>query len=177
MFHSVFPSISSRLHAAVQSVSSRVVAIAAAATLCASATAAQAETILTIVPANGGAVVELDRDALMALPRVSVRTSTIWTEGVVEFEGVSLATLVDQAGLTAETMSFIALNDYAVTIPLDDAVEGGPIVADTLNGAPMSVRDKGPLWVIYPFDDNTDYQSEQYYSRSIWQLHRIEPTS
>ena len=38
----------------------------------------------------------------------------------------------------------------------------------------MSRRDKGPLWVIYPYHDNIDYRSETIYSRSIWQLDRIE---
>jgi len=28
--------------------------------------------------------------------------------------------------------------------------------------------------VIYPFDSNPEYQAEKYYSRSIWQLHRVE---
>jgi hypothetical protein len=37
----------------------------------------------------------------------------------------------------------------------------------------MSVRDKGPLWVIYPYDSD-DYRSEVIYSRSIWQLDRLE---
>ena len=41
------------------------------------------------------------------------------------------------------------------------------------NGEPMSIRDKGPLWIIYPFDDNPDYQTEVIYSRSIWQLDQI----
>ncbi len=58
-------------------------------------------------------------------------------------------------------------------IPATDWVDGGPIIAYLQNGNPMSVRDKGPLWVIYPYDDNPDYQSEVTYSRSIWQLDRI----
>ena len=44
---------------------------------------------------------------------------------------------------------------------------------DPSPGAPMSVRDKGPLWIVYPYDQNTDYQSEVVFSRSIWQLNRI----
>jgi hypothetical protein len=43
-----------------------------------------------------------------------------------------------------------------------------------MDDRPMSVRDKGPLWVVYPFDDVPAYQSETIYSRSIWQLDRIE---
>jgi hypothetical protein len=47
-------------------------------------------------------------------------------------------------------------------------------VAYLRNGAEMSMRDKGPLWIVYPYDAKPDYQSELIYSRSIWQLDRIE---
>lgn len=77
-------------------------------------------------------------------------------------------------GASGDTIRAVALNDYAVSIPTADAVEGGPIVAYARNGEEMSIRDKGPLWIIYPFDDNETYKTEEYYSRSIWQLDRIE---
>jgi hypothetical protein len=38
----------------------------------------------------------------------------------------------------------------------------------------MSVRDKGPLWLVYPYDSAAKYQSEVVFSRSIWQLNRLE---
>jgi len=154
----------------------RPIAVAATLvfTLATTSLPALAEPILTVKSTGSDRPIALERADLDQLPREVVRTRTIWTEGLVEFEGVSLATLVAELGLTAEELSFVALNDYAVTIPLSDAVEGGPIIADRMNGEPMSVRDKGPLWVIYPFDSNPDYQAEKYYARSIWQLHRIE---
>lgn len=113
-------------------------------------------------------------EALRAMPVVSFETTTIWTEGSQMFEGVPLVALLDHVGAAEGTLRAIALNDYAVTIPTTDAVEDGPIIAYTRDGEEMSVRDKGPLWIIYPFDDNETYQSEDYYSRSIWQLDRIE---
>ena len=72
------------------------------------------------------------------------------------------------------TLRATAINDYTVEIPVSDAVEGGPIIAYSVDGKPMSVRDKGPLWVIYPYDSGAQYRSEVIYSRSIWQLDRIE---
>ena len=38
----------------------------------------------------------------------------------------------------------------------------------------MTLRDKGPLWLVYPYDADTAYQSEVIYARSVWQLDRIE---
>nr|WP_299031618.1 molybdopterin-dependent oxidoreductase [uncultured Sulfitobacter sp.] len=123
---------------------------------------------------NGEGAALLDLDLLQALEQTTIETSTIWTEGKQTFEGVSLAVLVQALGITGETLRATAINDYTVEVPLTDAVEGGPIVAYRLNGETMSVRDKGPLWLVYPYDDNSDYRTEVIYSRSIWQLDRIE---
>jgi hypothetical protein len=38
----------------------------------------------------------------------------------------------------------------------------------------MTVRDKGPLWIVYPYDAKPEYRQELIYSRSIWQLDHIE---
>ena len=54
-----------------------------------------------------------------------------------------------------------------------DAVEEGPIVAYEMDGKLMSRRDKGPLWLIYPYSSNAEYRTEVIYSRSIWQLDRM----
>ncbi|WP_412562391.1 molybdopterin-dependent oxidoreductase [Thalassobius sp. MITS945101] len=151
-----------------------VAAALALACVAAPMTPALANAVLKVTPAAEARVVELDLDTLRRMPSETITTTTIWTEGEIAFTGVSLKTLVLEMGLTTAEMSFVALNDYAVTIPLSDAVENGPIIAYEMDGKPMSVRDKGPLWVIYPFDSNPEYQAEKYYSRSIWQLHRVE---
>jgi hypothetical protein len=127
-----------------------------------------------IAVTNMGDTLVLDAETLAALGTVTLETSTIWTEGVNRFEGVPLRTLIDAAGISGGTLRASAINDYTVEIPVSDAIEGGPIVAFLMNGAPMSVRDKGPLWILYPYDQNPDYRSEVIYTRSIWQLDRIE---
>lgn len=114
-----------------------------------------------------------DADDLRSLPAVSFQTETIWTEGSQTFEGVSLQALLEHVGAEEGELLATAANDYSVTIPTSDAVTGGPIIAYLRNGENMPLRDKGPLWVIYPFQDNCEYKSEEYYSRSIWQLDRI----
>ncbi len=115
-----------------------------------------------------------DRQMLAALPATAFETSTIWTDGVHSFTGVSLVELAKFIGMENGQFLATAINDYTVEIPFEDAVEGGPIIAYLMDGAEMSVRDKGPLWVIYPYDRDADYRSEVIYSRSIWQLDRVE---
>ena len=139
---------------------------------------ATGEVILTvsgsISETNSGDDAVFDLAALQALPETSFTTSTIWTDGDQTFTGISLNVLLDLVGATGNNLRAVALNDYAVDVPVSDAVEGGPIIAYFRNGEPMSVRDKGPLWIVYPYDANSDYQTEVVYSRSIWQLRDIE---
>lgn len=123
---------------------------------------------------DGSDILVLDRDALVELPATTFETSTIWTDGVHSFTGVSLADLAAELGVENGQFLATAINDYTVEIPFSDAVEGGPIIAYLMDGEEMSVRDKGPLWVIYPYDSDADYRSEVIYSRSIWQLDRLE---
>ncbi|TMV61448.1 oxidoreductase, partial [Thioclava sp. BHET1] len=117
-----------------------------------------------------------DLAMLEALPKVSFKTTTIWTEGEQSFTGVALRDVLDRLGAKGKTLKATATNDYAVKIPVSDAVSGGPIIAYLNNGKPMSLRDKGPLWIVYPYDAKPAYQTEVIYSRSIWQLDRLEVT-
>ena len=128
--------------------------------------------ILTV--SSGMDVLTLDRSDLSKLTVTSFDTSTIWTDGVHTFTGVSVKTLTDLIGVTNGMLRATAINNYAIEIPVSDAVNEGPIIAYLMDGKKMSVREKGPLWIVYPYDANPDYRSEVVYSRSIWQLDRIE---
>ena len=123
--------------------------------------------------ADADAGVLFDHATLKSLGLVSFETTTIWTQGTQSFEGVALKSLIDALNITTGTLFATAINDYTVEIPVTDAVEGGPMIAISLNGEDMSIRDKGPLWIVYPYDAVADYRTEVIYSRSIWQLDRI----
>lgn len=133
------------------------------------------DAILTITgaTASGDEPIMFDLEGFAALPQTSFETSTIWTDENHTYSGVLLSDLVEIVGATGDTIVATAINDYAVEIPLTDAVADGPIIASQVDGENMSVRDKGPLWLIYPFDSSVDYQSEVFYARSIWQLNKI----
>jgi hypothetical protein len=132
------------------------------------------EVILTIGGKLAGSrPLQLDRGAIERLPMTRIRTTTPWHSGVQEFEGVSLAHLVDHAGAAGGKAIFTALNNYVTEIPLSDLKAHGPILAIRRNGEPMSVRDKGPLFVIYPFSDKPELRTELYYGRSVWQVRAI----
>jgi hypothetical protein len=117
---------------------------------------------------------ELTAEDLRELPVSSFATETIWTSGEQIFVGVSLVALLDHVKAEDGTLVATAINDYSVSIPTSDAVANGPIIAYLRNGKEMSLRDKGPLWIVYPHSDNAAYDSEEFYARSIWQLDRID---
>lgn len=117
---------------------------------------------------------QLDLARMQALGEETIETSTIWTEGVHRYTGLPLVKLTEFLGLEGGMFRAKALNDYSVELPIADAVEGGPILAYLEDGQPMPVRDKGPIWLVYPFDSNADYRSEVTYTRSIWQLESLE---
>lgn len=136
------------------------------------------EVLLTVsgkvMKTNADQTAKLDLEMLEVMDATSIETSTIWTEGTQVFQGVSLKALVEELGIEGTILRASAINDYTVEVPMSDAVEGGALIAYRLNGETMSVRDKGPLWIIYPYDSDADYRTEVIYSRSIWQLDRIE---
>lgn len=122
---------------------------------------------------NKDGVAQFDRPMLEALGLETVETSTPWYEGTVKFEGVSLNKLMKRVGATGQSVSVVALNDYSTEIPVEDFAKHNVILALKRNGEYMPVRDKGPLFVIYPFDSNPELKTQTYYSRSAWQVSQI----
>lgn len=125
--------------------------------------------------ANGGTA-QFDLAMLEAMPKTSFKTSSPWTDAGTSFEGVALKDLAAAVGAAGGTVIARALNDYSASFPLDDAVSGGCLVAYRMNGEYMSMRDKGPLWIIYPFDDFPELKTETKYAHCVWQLSVIEFT-
>ncbi|MBF9196459.1 molybdopterin-dependent oxidoreductase [Microvirga terrestris] len=117
---------------------------------------------------------QFDRKMLESMGLVTVETTTPWHEGKVKFEGVSLDKLMKQVGASGQRVVVVALNDYTTEIPLDDFAKFNVILAIKRDGEYMSVRDKGPLFVIYPYDSSPDLKSQTYYARSAWQVAKIE---
>jgi hypothetical protein len=103
----------------------------------------------------------------------TVETKTPWYKDSVKFEGVPLDRLMAHVGAKGERVQAIALNDYSVEIPMEDFAKHRAILALKRDGEYMSVRDKGPLFVVYPYDSDPELRSQKFYSRSAWQVNRL----
>lgn len=116
-----------------------------------------------------------DLAMLQSLPRHSFATRTPWySKQPRTFTGVLLRELLAAVGGQATIMHATALNDYSADIPATDWTDNDALLAYWLDGKPMSVRDKGPLVVIFPFDDHPELRTAVHYGRSIWQLTGID---
>ncbi|MXQ11966.1 molybdopterin-dependent oxidoreductase [Microvirga makkahensis] len=126
-----------------------------------------------IAVTNKGDAAEFDRTMLEALGMESFTTSTPWYSGPTTFEGVPMAKLLDRLGASGEHLMVMALNDYSSDIPVSDVRKYKVLLALKVNGEYISVRDKGPLFIIYPFDTDPELQHQTYYGRSVWQVFKI----
>ena len=131
------------------------------------------EVVLTVTNPDGKSS-DFSMAGLAAMPQREFKTETPWLAGAARFSGPLLRDLLAKAGLEGHDIKAVALNDYAVSIPFTDIRDHDVIVASHLNGQEMSVRDKGPLWVMYPFSQAPALKTETNYSRCIWQLNRIQ---
>ncbi|MBO6897198.1 MAG: oxidoreductase [Shimia sp.] len=135
------------------------------------------EVILTVSGAigktNTQAGAEFDLDLLKALEWEEVNTFTSFTDGMQTFEGPRLSSLLDFVSASGTTIGASAINDYFVDIPVTHAENQGVILAVLHNGKAMTVRDKGPIWVIYPQSED-EAKLKRFDNEMIWQLISME---
>jgi hypothetical protein len=111
-----------------------------------------------------------DLAMLQALPKSGFTTTTIWTDGSQTFEGVKIADLLARLGAKPAELNALAANDYEIRFPSSDALTHGAIIAYAQNGAAIPVDNKGPLWIVYPYDQDAELSNERYLSQSVWSL-------
>jgi hypothetical protein len=142
-----------------------------------SAAWAQKAVVLTVVDADGKRH-DMDEQRLATLPAAALMTHTAWTEGPQRFEGVLMRDVLAMAGIGAaalkgRSVEAMALNDYRITIPAADFLKYDVLLARSLNGKPMTRRDKGPYWIVYPRDQHPELADSRYELRWVWQLREL----
>ena len=123
---------------------------------------------------NDGRRAQFDMAMLEALPQQVVVTRTPWFSQIRRFTGPLLRDVLDAAGARGDILKAVALNNFKVEIPVADTRQFPMLLARLMDDQPMPVRDKGPLFIVYPFDTDAALRSTRYYNRSTWQLRAIE---
>jgi hypothetical protein len=113
-----------------------------------------------------------DQTMLEELGRATLETRSVWADGKQVYEGVPLQAVLDRVGARGTVIRATAANSYEVGIPSAD-LQYGPLIAMRLDGRALTLRDKGPLWIVYPRDAYKVLQDQRYDSRWIWNLTRL----
>jgi len=123
---------------------------------------------------NKGDLAVFDMAMIEKLPQHSFTTRTPWYDKPVKFTGPLLKDVLALVKSSGTTVSAVAINDYKISIPVEDIAKHGVLMARLIDDKPIPVRSKGPLFVVYPFDNSAELRTSVYYERSIWQLKALE---
>lgn len=117
---------------------------------------------------------QFDLHMLKQLPVREIITETPWEEGSHHYVGFDPNDLLEQLDANGNVIRLTAFNQYITEIPLTDFEELGAIIAYEMDGKDIAIRSKGPLMVIYDFEQHPELRNEAYYGRSIWQIQSMQ---
>jgi len=123
---------------------------------------------------NVGSEAHFDCAMLTDLPQYQHYTGTPWTRQPLHYSGPLMRDLLAYLGADGDRVHVSALNGYEAYIPTRDFVEYDVLLALRHNNEPISIREYGPLWVLYPFDQDSALLSETFRSRAVWQVMKID---
>lgn len=127
----------------------------------------------TIARRNAIGLARFDRAMLEAVGMVEIVTTTAWTDGVKRFRGPLVRDVLKAVGADGTSVTAVALNDYQVAMPIADFDAYDVILAMEMDGQTMSVRDKGPIWIVWPRDQFPELDRPAINDRWVWQLRSL----
>ena len=119
---------------------------------------------------NDGDSAKFDRAMLESLGQSELAVTTPWTDGTQQFKGVLGRLVLEAVGAEGNTITAFAINDYQISIPVSDLRNYPVLFALQQNGRYMRVRDKGPIWIVYPRETYPELDTDLITDRWIWQL-------
>ena len=103
----------------------------------------------------------------------SFKTKTPWIEGISEFNGVRMSGLMKAVGATGQYIEAFAADGYSNEVPIQDFETYNVLLVIFMNGRMLENEDKGPLWIVYPFDAHPEIDIDDKSAHAVWQLTRI----
>jgi len=114
-----------------------------------------------------------DRQMLESLGVITMAAISPLDDEPVEFQGVLLRRLLAAVGAHGDAVDAIALNDYVAEIPVSEAERHDVVIALSRQGHSISVREMGPLMILYPLEREPGLDTEAIEARSVRQLARL----
>ncbi|TFH91594.1 hypothetical protein ELS82_10880 [Vibrio ouci] len=126
-----------------------------------------------ISQSNSASGVEMDEAMVQGLDKGTIRTNNHVIEQVTEYSGPTLISLLDYVGATGTQVKVTAWDEYVATIPIADIKTYQVLLATHESGKRMTIDDKGPFFIVFPFSDHPELKNDYYYSLSVWQIKDI----
>lgn len=118
--------------------------------------------------------------SLTELSKTEYTTSTVWTESLDRFSGVLLWDMLAHLGVDPEgwngQITLEAIDGYSATLGPAHVDQTAPLLAILRNGRPMPLRERGPFWLIFPYDAEPAFRNETIYALSVWQIAQMSIT-
>ena len=111
---------------------------------------------------------------LKSLPQQTFVAQTPWYKDSVKFTGPLLRDVLAAAKVKGKFIHATALDDYRTSIPFSDAQDYDVILAHQMNGETLTPKNKGPLFIVYPYYSKPELQTVRFYERSAWQLKSLQ---
>ncbi|MFV0934145.1 hypothetical protein [Pseudomonas jessenii] len=110
------------------------------------------------------------------LPQTSITLELPESVGITGehvWQGTPLSSLVALSGRKTDSLKIAALNGYSVSVPANDIDRYNPTLVYRRDGMLISVREKGPFLLIYPFNKFPELNQQIYLNRLVWQINEI----
>ena len=129
-------------------------------------------------PRRGRPEVALSMAHLQDLPQKRIHTrlpANFQLAGKHAWQGPPVSAVLQRYGMLDPRGVYAkSISGYGVLLPYRDLIDYEPILAWQRNGRPMTVRNNGPLLVIYPFDDHPALGEDvRYLQRTVWQVQSL----
>ncbi|PSJ44011.1 molybdopterin-binding protein [Zobellella endophytica] len=113
---------------------------------------------------------------LQAMPQRVITTSHPWGQQPHTYRGPDLVALMSSlfGHARIKTLYLEALNGYSISVDWQKLAPFQPVLAWQENGRVMSRREKGPLWLVLPFDQVPELQQADFLHFMTWQLRQIK---
>ncbi|USD67748.1 molybdopterin-dependent oxidoreductase [Vibrio sp. SCSIO 43136] len=127
-----------------------------------------------VIKGNVGSEVEVSLEQIKRLDQVVIDTNTPWTQGMVRFQGPLLKDVLALAQPKGDWLMLRALDQYQASASYSKIIDYQPIVAWKMDGKEMSVRKRGPYWIMFPIDEYEELKAHIFNDYMVWQLYEIE---
>lgn len=126
-----------------------------------------------ITEMNLGNAAIFDMPMLKALGSETFTSKTEWTEGEPTFIGVPLNKLIEKVGAAGDEIIATAADGYAISVPMADLKRYSVLLVHSINGDDLDPNDKGPLWIMYRWDQMSPKEIKDKSPNAVWQLQQL----